>query len=166
MQHLLIAEVATDSCYQSLGISERSYQKLETCSFLDGRDFVQHSLALTDYSYQQVNLAFESTRSAYKTAKKLRCPQAKAKCDLALEQLRLARMEVDEAKQQILLIERQWILINESRSQDNFNQLKFGWVDGPKSYYVNTARLAIINTYDYLKIANLALGEAQLALCD
>ncbi|MEL7530924.1 MAG: hypothetical protein AAFN10_06440 [Bacteroidota bacterium] len=166
MDFLLIAEVASDSTYGSLALSERSYQDLEDCNYEDGRDLVQYSLKLTDDTYRQLNLAFESARSAYKMAKKKRCPEAKEKCDLAMEQLRLARQEVDEAKQLIVQIERQWIIINEGRYTDSFNELSYGWVEGPKSYYVNTARLAILSTYDYLKIAKLALEEAQLTFCN
>ena len=88
---LIVAEVASDSTYASLDMSERSYQDLEDCNYEDGRDLVQYSLKLTDDTYRQVNLAFESARSAYKIAKKKRCPEAKEKCDIAVEQLRLAR---------------------------------------------------------------------------
>ncbi|MEM6345661.1 MAG: hypothetical protein AAF927_17345 [Bacteroidota bacterium] len=166
LELLLIAEIASDSTYGSLGLSDRSYQDLEDCNYEDGRDMVQYSLKLTDDAFRQVSLAFESARSAYKITKKKRCLKAKEKCDIALEHFRMARQEVDEAKQLIVQIERQWIIINEGRYTDSFNELRFGWVDGPKSYYINTARLAILSTYDHLKIAKLAIEEAQLIMCE
>ncbi len=166
MELLLIAEIASDSTYASLGLCDRSYQDLEDCNYEDGRDMVQLSLILSDDAYRQASLGFESARSAYKIAKKKRCPEAKEKCDIALEQLRFARQEIDEAKQLIVQIERQWIIINEGRYTDSFNELRFGWVDGPKDYYVNTARLAILSTYDHLKLAKIAIEEAELIMCD
>lgn len=166
MEYLLIAEIATDSCIASLPQSEKSYPILENCNYLDGRDFIATALQLTDYSLGQVNLAFESSRKAYRIAKKARCQESKDKSAIATEKLQLARQEIQEARDQIILIERQWLLINEGRSEVGINPAEYQWANGPKNYYINTARLAILNTYNYLEIANLAIEEAQLVLCE
>ncbi|MFK7923387.1 MAG: hypothetical protein AB8H47_15600 [Bacteroidia bacterium] len=166
MENLLIAEIATDSCYKSLPQAENSYPILENCNYIDGRDFIATALLLTDYSLGEVDLAFESSRKAYRVAKKARCQSSKEKSAIAIEQLRLARQEIQEARDQIILIERQWLLINEGRNEvSGINSAEYQWANGPKNYIINTARLAILNTYNYLEIAKLAIEEAQLVLC-
>ncbi|MEL6591029.1 MAG: hypothetical protein AAFP02_09790 [Bacteroidota bacterium] len=167
IEYLLVAEIATDSCYQLLTPSETSFQDLEVCGFADCRDLISYSLRLVEAAESQVELAISESKKTFKLAKKQRCLQTREKCRIAIENLRLARMEIEEARQQILLIERQWLVVNESRSVSDLNaSLEYSWVNSPRSYYVNTARLAILNTYDYLQIARLAIQEAQLTDCE
>ncbi|MEL7342143.1 MAG: hypothetical protein AAGM67_16795, partial [Bacteroidota bacterium] len=114
IEHLLVAEIATDSCYQLLTPSETSFQDLEVCGFADCRDLISYSLQLVELAESQASLALSESKKTFKLAKKQRCFQTREKCQIATENLRLARIEIEEARQQILLIERQWLVVNEA----------------------------------------------------
>jgi hypothetical protein len=173
LDHLLQADQAVHNCQERLPAAEKAFTPIAKTNFKEVREVILDVLAKIDYAQSAADAAFEESRSAARSAKKTGCSAVQEKALLARDHFKQARFELGEARDQVLQLEMYWLKVKEEAierarvlgadpdimMENDWNQLSLG-------LYINTAELALLNTYPELETGLLAIEEAQLALCE